>query len=304
IHLKKTVKIKELYNEEIVEGSTLAIPYVVVEEVRNKFANTLWLLHWETYCFLSCREVCEEYMGKIWPSTCYDAKCNEEAKNKISKGGNEEAQSKDHGSLWEKFRASKEASFSKSKSTSSDPISSNADYDFGNPDSDEDEVFEPDDTSYMSLFGGGNQIEDDFSDGYEAHVYDFPRQLDAFCDQFDIFLKVMVESRQFVSWWHQPVLMIMELYNEEIVEGSTLAIPYVAVEEVRNKFANTLWLLHWETYCFLFCGEVCEEYMGKIWPSTCYDAKWFLLFLILFSGGNGKGFRKWAVAYPFDSVNA
>nr|GFB46159.1 hypothetical protein [Tanacetum cinerariifolium] len=97
---------------------------------------------------------------------------NEEAKNKSSKGGNEEAH---------------------------DPISSNADYDFGNPESDEDEVFEPDDTSYMSLFGGCNQIEDDFSDGYEAHVYDFPGQLDAFCDQFDIFLKVMVESRQFVS---------------------------------------------------------------------------------------------------------
>nr|GFC03174.1 hypothetical protein [Tanacetum cinerariifolium] len=104
------------------------------------------------------------------------------------------AQSKDHGSLWEKFRASKEASFSKSKSISSDPISSNADYDFGNLESDEDEVFEPDDTSYMSSFGRGNQLEDDFSYGYEAHVYDFPGQLDAFCDQFDIFLKVMVES--------------------------------------------------------------------------------------------------------------
>ncbi|GKA49955.1 hypothetical protein Tco_0743028 [Tanacetum coccineum] len=48
-----------------------------------------------------------------------------------SKGGNEEAQSNDHDSLWEKFKASKEASSSKSKSTSRDPILFNADYDFG-----------------------------------------------------------------------------------------------------------------------------------------------------------------------------
>ncbi|GJW62190.1 zinc knuckle CX2CX4HX4C containing protein [Tanacetum coccineum] len=76
-----------------------------------------------------------------------------------SKGWNEEAQSNDHGSLWEKFKASKEATSSKSKSTSRDPISFNADYDFGNPESDEDEV------------------------------YDLLGQLDAFCDQFDIRLK-------------------------------------------------------------------------------------------------------------------
>ncbi|GKF58041.1 hypothetical protein Tco_0171578, partial [Tanacetum coccineum] len=91
--------------------------------------------------------------------------------------------------LWEKFKASKEASSSKSKSTSRDPISFNADYDFGNPESDEDEVFDPNDTSYMSSFGGDNQLEGDFSDGYEAQVYDLPGQLDAFCDQFDIRLK-------------------------------------------------------------------------------------------------------------------
>ncbi|GKA60072.1 hypothetical protein Tco_0759385 [Tanacetum coccineum] len=72
-----------------------------------------------------------------------------------SKGGNEEAQSNDNDSLWEKFKASKEASSS----------------------------------NYMSSFGGDNQLEDDFSDGYEAQVYDLPGQLDAFCDQFDIRLK-------------------------------------------------------------------------------------------------------------------
>nr|GEV59415.1 hypothetical protein [Tanacetum cinerariifolium] len=312
IHLKKTDKIKELHNEEIVEGSTLAIPYVAVEEVRNKFANTLYgyfigkrrctyaralikvsvataLLeslvvaiplpngkghtletieieyewkpprcktckifnHTEVHCpkrvnvakpvtitksstVPSTSEVndkgfVEQGNGskkafkattnrtattlqasgkKSTPiSNAFDVltsveaddqgafnqsrdlgtahngldsqipkSSNEEAKNKSSKGGNEEAQLKDHGSLWEKFRASKEASFSKSKSTRSDPISSNADYDFGNPKSDEDEVFEPDDTGYMSSFGGGNQLEDDFSDGYEAYVYDFPGQ--------------------------------------------------------------------------------------------------------------------------------
>ncbi|GJX03669.1 hypothetical protein Tco_0189585 [Tanacetum coccineum] len=73
--------------------------------------------------------------------------------------------------------------------STSDPVLSNAVFDFGNPESDEDEVLEPDDTSYMSSFGGGNQLEDDFSDGYEAQVYDLPGQLDAICDQFDIRLK-------------------------------------------------------------------------------------------------------------------
>ncbi|GKB30922.1 hypothetical protein Tco_0870323, partial [Tanacetum coccineum] len=47
--------------------------------------------------------------------------------------------------------------------STSDPVLSNAVFDFGNPESDEDEVLEPDDTSYMSSFGGGNQLEDDFS---------------------------------------------------------------------------------------------------------------------------------------------
>ena len=44
-------------------------------------------------------------------------------------------------------------------------------------DSDEDEVFEPNDdmSRYMSPFGGGQQLQADdfdFSDGYEAQVYD------------------------------------------------------------------------------------------------------------------------------------
>ncbi|GJV67686.1 zinc knuckle CX2CX4HX4C containing protein [Tanacetum coccineum] len=39
---KKTIKITELHNEEVVEGAAMAIPSVVVKEVRNKFANTLY----------------------------------------------------------------------------------------------------------------------------------------------------------------------------------------------------------------------------------------------------------------------
>ena len=44
---------------------------------------------------------------------------------------------------------------------------------------DEDEILEPDDdmARYMSSFGGGQQLEADdfdFSDGYEAQVYDLP----------------------------------------------------------------------------------------------------------------------------------
>ncbi|GJW11946.1 hypothetical protein Tco_1577773 [Tanacetum coccineum] len=39
---KKVVKIKELHNEEVVEGAAVAIPIDVVEEVSNKFTNTLF----------------------------------------------------------------------------------------------------------------------------------------------------------------------------------------------------------------------------------------------------------------------
>ncbi|GKD14671.1 hypothetical protein Tco_1199078 [Tanacetum coccineum] len=63
------------------------------------------------------------------------------------------------------------------EASSSDPISSIAGFDFGNPESDEDEVLDPGDemASYMSSSGGGFQLEDDFYDGYEAQVYAFPR---------------------------------------------------------------------------------------------------------------------------------
>ncbi|GJZ42309.1 zinc knuckle CX2CX4HX4C containing protein [Tanacetum coccineum] len=332
-HQKKTVKIKELHNEEIVEGATLAISYVDVEEVRNKFANTLYgyfigkriafpLVEkyvkntWAKFGlkrvmmrngFLFFQFSTPEGMEKvlengpwlirlvllmlnIWSPTSTLKKdetslapawvklhnvpiVNDEGfvevKNRKKKGENVndarmcggirlpkptsniqwqkkqgngsktapkattngtaatpqasgekitptsnafdvltsvEAddqlalnQSRDlgmaHDSLWEKFKASKEASSSKSKSTSSDPISSNADYDFGNPESDEDEVFDPNDTSYMSSFGGGNQLEDDFSDGYEAQVYDLPGNWMPFVISLTSVLKVMVESR-------------------------------------------------------------------------------------------------------------
>ncbi|GJV60156.1 hypothetical protein Tco_1466256 [Tanacetum coccineum] len=39
---KKTVKITELRNTEVVEGATVAIPYDAVEEVISRFANTLY----------------------------------------------------------------------------------------------------------------------------------------------------------------------------------------------------------------------------------------------------------------------
>ncbi|GJU77837.1 putative reverse transcriptase domain, reverse transcriptase zinc-binding domain protein [Tanacetum coccineum] len=65
--------------------------------------------------------------------------------------------------------------------STSNPDLSIGGFDFGEPgESDKDEVLEPD--GYMSSLGGGFQLEDDFSDGYEAQIYDLPRQLDAFCD--------------------------------------------------------------------------------------------------------------------------
>ncbi|GJX89003.1 zinc knuckle CX2CX4HX4C containing protein [Tanacetum coccineum] len=39
---RKTIKIMELHNEENVKGVVVAIPFGAVEEVRNKFANTLY----------------------------------------------------------------------------------------------------------------------------------------------------------------------------------------------------------------------------------------------------------------------
>ncbi|GJT57081.1 hypothetical protein Tco_0992135 [Tanacetum coccineum] len=59
------------------------------------------------------------------------------------------------------------------EASSSDPVSSIAGFDFGNPKSDEDEVLDPGDemASYMSSSGGGFQLEDDFYNGYEAQDY-------------------------------------------------------------------------------------------------------------------------------------
>ncbi|GJW05319.1 hypothetical protein Tco_1564175 [Tanacetum coccineum] len=56
--------------------------------------------------------------------------------------------------------------------------------------SDEDEVEFPDDETsrYMASTDGGGFLEDDldFYDGYKAQVYDLPKQMQTFCDQFDI----------------------------------------------------------------------------------------------------------------------
>ncbi|GKA83392.1 hypothetical protein Tco_0804987 [Tanacetum coccineum] len=61
---------------------------------------------------------------------------------------------------------------------------------------DDDEVYEMDGSMAYgtSSLGGGFQLEDDFSDGYMAQVYDIPGQLDALCDQFDIHLKIRVDK--------------------------------------------------------------------------------------------------------------
>ncbi|GKF04435.1 hypothetical protein Tco_0035103, partial [Tanacetum coccineum] len=81
---------------------------------------------------------------------------------------NEEEKSQTQGSLWEKFKASKEAS--SSKFTSLD---------------DDEEVYMPD-----GIYGGGfmDGLEDylDCYDGYGTQVYDLTPQEQAFCDQYDI----------------------------------------------------------------------------------------------------------------------
>ncbi|GJT62569.1 reverse transcriptase domain-containing protein [Tanacetum coccineum] len=78
---------------------------------------------------------------------------------------NEEAKSQNQGSLWEKFKASKEASSSKSKFTSLDD--------------DDEEVYMPD-----GIHGGGfmDGLEDDLDcyDGYGTQVYDLTPQEQAF----------------------------------------------------------------------------------------------------------------------------
>ncbi|GJS36918.1 hypothetical protein Tco_0535300 [Tanacetum coccineum] len=88
------------------------------------------------------------------------------------------------GSLWERLKEVKEAATSKLKSPMLDM----------EDDSDEDEVYMPDDVNskYISSTGGGFTLEvDDLDcyDGYEAHIYDLPELLQAFCDHYDIHLK-------------------------------------------------------------------------------------------------------------------
>ncbi|GJX70191.1 zinc knuckle CX2CX4HX4C containing protein [Tanacetum coccineum] len=58
----------------------------------------------------------------------------------------------------------------------------------------EDEVYMPDDVNskYISSTGEGFTMEEDdldCYDGYEAHIYDLPKQMQAFCDHCDIHLK-------------------------------------------------------------------------------------------------------------------
>ncbi|GJS75611.1 zinc knuckle CX2CX4HX4C containing protein [Tanacetum coccineum] len=85
------------------------------------------------------------------------------------------------GSLWERFKEAKKISTSKPKSSLLDI----------EDESDEDEVYMPNDnmSKYISSSGGEFTMEDDdldFYDGYEAQIYDLPKKVQAFCDQYDI----------------------------------------------------------------------------------------------------------------------
>ncbi|GJT92067.1 hypothetical protein Tco_1080912 [Tanacetum coccineum] len=69
-------------------------------------------------------------------------------------------------------------------------------------DSDNIEVLLPDDemSRYISSTGGGHILEEDdlnFYDGYEAQVYDLPKQMQSFCDQFNIQLNRRVRKHMF-----------------------------------------------------------------------------------------------------------
>ncbi|GJX24644.1 hypothetical protein Tco_0230940 [Tanacetum coccineum] len=69
----------------------------------------------------------------------------------------------------------------------------------GNEESDEDEVYLPDNdmSNFISSTGGGfNMKEDDldYYKVYEAQIYDLPEQMHIFCDQYDIRLKSHVRK--------------------------------------------------------------------------------------------------------------
>ncbi|GJW44848.1 zinc knuckle CX2CX4HX4C containing protein [Tanacetum coccineum] len=99
-----------------------------------------------------------------------------------------EGMTKDKGNLWERFKEAKEAATSK-------PRSSNNIED----DSDEDEVYMPDEFTlkFISSTGGELTMEDDdldCYDGYEAQIYDVPWNLQKFCDQYDVLLNSRVRK--------------------------------------------------------------------------------------------------------------
>ncbi|GJT15964.1 hypothetical protein Tco_0874670 [Tanacetum coccineum] len=87
------------------------------------------------------------------------------------------------------------------EASTSKPMSSFRDYVFGKPgESDEDEVYEPDDisASYISSFGGGQQLEEDeldFSDGYETRVYGGDARISALHKLFPL----MVDKKNLAS---------------------------------------------------------------------------------------------------------
>ncbi|GJS09312.1 hypothetical protein Tco_0366108 [Tanacetum coccineum] len=213
--------ISKLHNEEAVEGATVAIPSAAIEEVRNKFGNTIYgdpLPNGKGYTLETIKI---EYEWK--PPRCEACKifdhtnthCPKKAKVVIPNPPNntvDKRPNKDKDSIVtpvaeeDGFMEVQDKSNDKEKASpgvretrmasSSDPGVPNAEFDFGNLKSDDDEVYEMDGSiAYgTSSLGGGFQLEDDFSDGYEAQVYDIPGQLDALCDQFDIHLKIRVDK--------------------------------------------------------------------------------------------------------------
>ncbi|GJV01736.1 ribonuclease H-like domain-containing protein [Tanacetum coccineum] len=93
------------------------------------------------------------------------------------------------GSLWERFKEVKKVSTSKPHSSMSDT----------DDDSEVEEVYSPgyDKSNYIASTSGEFTMEDDdldCYDGYEAHIYDLPNDMQNLCDLYDIRLKSHVRK--------------------------------------------------------------------------------------------------------------
>nr|GFA36375.1 hypothetical protein [Tanacetum cinerariifolium] len=142
--------------------------------------------------------------------------------------------------------------------------------------------------------GGGflDDLEDDLDryDGYEAHVYDLTEQEQALCDRYDIRLngfllgnntakkgglaskgkniegKPLGDAEKHNATTRTQVtpkkVLVSALTNDEKVLGANVAILISVVDEIRDKFANTLY--------GYFVGErlafpIVEAYVTNAW---------------------------------------